>query len=398
MSIRKWIFSVILLQWSFLSFAADTPSQKSQQLKQVNSKIAVLKKNLQLTEKQRVALQKKLKKTANDIAKISAVLKTLNQKMTDKQEALSETKMQLTSMEKELAYQKKILGKQLRASYQLGEYEYFQMLLNEQNPATVSRLTTYYHYIHKARLDTLEEIQKTEKEIKEKQNLLSEQVQQLERLSRQSQQKKALLEKNQDEHQHIMAMLNIQIKKQTSRLEEYQSDKKALEALLVRLEKSEKSLKTSVPSPKSPTAWSPESSSLASNTSFKQMAHRLDWPTQGRLLSRSASRILRNEPGIVILAPEGQHVTSTYSGKVVFAGWLKGFGLLIIIDHGQGFMTLYAHNQTLYRKRGDNVKTGDWIANVGHTGILPQSGLYFEIRYNGKPLNPLQWLRPARTK
>lgn len=380
--------------------AADLLSQKNQQLNGVNSKIAALKKNLQITESQRSQLLQTLKETDKQMAKITIELQTLSQQMVEKQAALSALKEQLVSLEENLAYQKKILGKQLRASYQLGQYEYFQLLLNQQDPTTMLRLTTYYHYINLARVKTLTRIQNTETEIKNRQNVFAAEVEQLNHLALQEQEKKAILLQNQQKRQQIITKLSQQIQSQSSQLKEYEGDKKQLEALVIRLKKASiAAAEASVP--KSGKLVSSASSGSAtyvpfSGTSFSKAAHHLNWPTQGKLLNRTAFPVLRNEPGIVILAPEGQHVVSVYPGKVVFADALKGFGLLIIVDHGQGFMTLYANNQTLYRKRGDNVKAGDLIANVGHTGILPQSGLYFEIRYNGKPLNPLQWLAPPR--
>lgn len=378
--------------WLFVSFiglffnvaqAADSLSQSSIQLKGVNAKIVTLKKNLKLTQAQRNQLQKTLKETDKNIAKVTLELKTLNKKMSAKKADLSQLNEQLVVLKASLIQQKKMLGQQLRASYQLGQYEYVQLLLNQQDPATVLRLMTYYNYINKARVETLAEIQKTEAGIQEKQHAVSNEVKQLNQLSEQDQQKTAILQRSQQKRQQILAKLNQQIQTQSSRLKEYQADKKRLEALLVRLKT------TAKPSISSPTTHPQQAISWGA---FDKAAHHLIWPTQGKLLNRASEPVLRHEPGIFILAPESQPVVSVFPGQVVFADALKGFGLLIIIDHGHGFMTLYANNQTLYCKRGDAIKAGDLIAHVGHTGILTQSGLYFEIRHHGRPLNPLQWL------
>ena len=96
--------------------------------------------------------------------------------------------------------------------------------------------------------------------------------------------------------------------------------------------------------------------------------------------------------GVTFFAKEGEPVVSVYAGKVVFSDWLKGYGLLLIVDHGMGFMTLYAHNQSLFKRKGDPVLQGEQIASIGHSGGLKQNGLYFEVRHRGKAIPPLEWL------
>jgi len=361
--------------------AADNLSQKNNQLKGVNSKITVLKKNLQDTQKQRTELIQELKDTDKKVSNITAELYQVEGDIHKNQQMLFSLKQQLSDLEKSLSSQKDLLAAQLRASYQLGKYDYLKVLLNQQNPGTVTRLLTYYRYIHLARLKTLNEIQETRNEIQQNQMLFAAKVQELHQLYEHDQKKKAELLEMRLQRQKIVKQLNQKIQSQAARLKEYEADKKQLESLVLKLKK------TSLAS----TSYSGSGQAFIPDQPFSRMPHRLIWPAKGRILNRSRYN------GVVILAPEGQPVVSVYPGKVVFSDWLKGFGLLVIIDHGQGYMTLYANNQTLYRKQGDKVKAGDLIANIGHTGILKESGLYFEIRQNGQPLQPLQWLQaPVR--
>ena len=132
----------------------------------------------------------------------------------------------------------------------------------------------------------------------------------------------------------------------------------------------------------------------ALQSDFAKMVRRLPHPVKGRLENQfhnNRSSILNN--GVIFKAKEGSQIQAVFDGKVVFSDWLKGFGLLIIINHGHGYMTLYANNQALYKKLGDQVRHGELIATLGHSGGHIDNGLYFEIRHNGTPLNPLQWLR-----
>jgi septal ring factor EnvC (AmiA/AmiB activator) len=389
-------------------YAADTLSEKNEQLKGVNSQIVVLKKNLQMTEKQRSELLRTLKQTDNQIAKTNAELKVLNQKTLNKQALLESSKKETAVLEKNLNTQKKLLAQQLRASYQMGEYEYFQLLLNQQDPGTMLRLMTYSQYIHEARVKTLLDIHKTEKEIQKKQQTIEKEMKSLQTLLQKNQENKMVFQKNQQKRQQILKQLNQKIQVQASKLKEYEANKKQLEALVKRLKKISIPA-ISKPQPIKPVRSSskPSSSGIHSPSasmanyasgSFGKNAHHFIWPTSGTLLNKASVPALKNELGIIILAPAGQHVVAVYPGKIVFSDWLKGYGLLIIIDHGNGFMTLYAYNQTLYQKRGTFVKAGDIVADVGHTGILSQNGLYFEVRKNGKALNPLQWLSSGDRK
>lgn len=394
---------LLILSFLFSQEATSANSNSQTQLNNVNNKIVALKKTLTLKKTQRTKLESELKNVDIQVSRMTRELETVNKKMEQQQSALSDTRNQLIALRKENAFQKAILGKQLCATYQLGEHEYLQLLLNQQNPATVQRLMTYYSYINKARVETIERIQKIDEQIQQHQDEIKKQIAQLSQLSHYAETKKMLLEKNRQRQQILMTQLNRDIVTQSSQLKTYEADKKFLTSLVQRLSRaSSKTPPVAKVSKPAQTSEAVESSApmiyKIKTGSFSQEAHHLIWPTRGKLLNRANSPIMRHQAGIVILAPEGQHIVSVFPGKVVFAGPLKGFGLLIIIDHGQGYMTLYAHNQALYQKRGAIVNAGDLIAAVGHTGILPQSGLYFEIRHFGHPLNPLQWLAPVGTR
>jgi septal ring factor EnvC (AmiA/AmiB activator) len=374
--------------------ASATSSQA--QLNTVNQKITTLKKTLVLKKNQRIKLEKELSQVDKDVNKITGELGSVNQKIAQEQAILADSRKTLLALRKKSEAQQKILGKQLCATYQLGEHEYIQLLLNQQDPGSVQRLMTYYSYINKARIETIKQIQETDEKIQQEQTEIKNKITQLSQLSQEAENKKHLLENARVRQQKLMVQLNHDIDTTASRIKSYEQDKKRLTVLIQRLV--QQANKVKVTSQKAVIGRPVESSApmiyKIRTGAFGQEAHHLIWPTRGKLLSRSSSAIMKRQPGIVILAPEGQPIVSVFPGKVVFAGPLKGFGLLMIIDHGQGYMTLYAHNQALYRKRGAVVNAGDLIAAVGHSGILPQSGLYFEIRHAGQPLNPLQWLAP----
>lgn len=402
----KIITYVLLASYFLIAHADDSLEQKNTQLHAVNSNIITLKKTLQLTQAQRQNLLTQLKTTEQSIRFLSITIEKINRQMLEKQNQLAVQKKELFVLQEKQEGQKKLLAQELRASYQLGRYDYLQLLLNQQDPGEITRLFAYYRHIHEKRIQTLHEIQKTQQVIEEKQSIFIDQMTQWKHLYQQDRLQKATLQKNQTKRQMIITQLGQKIKVQSSQLKEYEENKKALEALIIQLKKAE--VIASLPqAPKNTESPSMQSAPVTITEPFipsvplSKMQHHLIWPVQGEILNRSTVPVLRDASrysGVIILAPEDQPVVAVYPGKVVFAHWLKGFGLLIIIDHGNGYMTLYADNQALYRRPGDIVRAGDLIAHVGHTGILQQSGLYFEIRYKGKPLNPLQWLTPGVKK
>ena len=121
---------------------------------------------------------------------------------------------------------------------------------------------------------------------------------------------------------------------------------------------------------------------------------KLPWPAKGRILSsfgRSISSSELKSTGVLIQAPMGRKVRAVMPGKVIFSRWMRGYGLLIIVDNGHGYMTLYGRNESLYKKRGDVIKRGEIISAVGNSGGYQKSALYFAIRHNAKPVNPSKW-------
>lgn len=135
-----------------------------------------------------------------------------------------------------------------------------------------------------------------------------------------------------------------------------------------------------------------------SNRPFKELKGKLPWPTQGKIIKQFGSARATNKvrwQGLMIASDEGAPVHAVHHGRVVFADYLRGHGLLLIIDHGDSFLSLYAHNQMLYKEIGDWVSAGEEIATVGQSGGQDQAGLYFELRHQGKPTNPNSWLKKS---
>jgi septal ring factor EnvC (AmiA/AmiB activator) len=201
----------------------------------------------------------------------------------------------------------------------------------------------------------------------------------LSRLHDQRQARALTLTQRQQERQQLLARLQEQMRSKGTELEQLTRDEQRLQELV----RSLRELLSDIPA------------APGDSRPFPSRKGKLDWPVQGSLVASFGSRRAVGDltwRGILIRAPRGAEVRAVSHGRVAFADWLRGFGLLIIVDHGDGYMTLYGHNQGLYKEAGEWVETGEVIAGVGDGGDLGEAGLYFEVRHKGRPVNPASWM------
>ncbi|MGH8754702.1 MAG: murein hydrolase activator EnvC family protein, partial [Burkholderiales bacterium] len=263
------------------------------------------------------------------------------------------------------------------------------LLLNGQDPNQVARQLYYYSYISRARADFIAKLRENLNEL----NILTSQTRvksnELKEIQTEQAAQKRLLEKEKLTHQQVLASVSRQISQQQREIGTLQRNERRLTRLV---EKLAKILSEKKPPPKLSNYQLPDSS-LDANP-FQQLKGKLSLPVKGELANRFGSP--RTDSGLTwkglfILSPSGQEVRAISAGQVVFADWLRGFGNLIILDHGTGYMSLYGNNETLYKQVGDYIRGGDTIATVGNSGGNVESGLYFEMRHQGKPIDPLTW-------
>ncbi|PHS71540.1 MAG: peptidase M23 [Methylophaga sp.] len=374
MNIRYYL-TVLLLIYSHI-ITAENKSAK--QLGNVQSEIQTLSEGLSKNKISKDTLYQQLKQQSRTISKINRELLTLKKKIAQKEAELTSVEKHQQQEQQSQTEQLQAINYQIRAAYINAQPSYLKVLLSQQNPATLSRSVAYYRYFHQARQQQLTAINHTLS------NLTSQQKELF--AIKKSQQK--LFQQQQQQHLALQA----QSKLRQNTLKQLEQDISSQDARLKRLREQEKSLITLLQS------FNP-SVSQANNsqqTPFANLNGTLDWPIKGNLLARYGSP--RNIgkltwKGIMIAAPVGKDITATASGKIVFADWLRGFGLLMIIDHGDQYMTLYGNNDTLLKQAGDLVAAGELIAQSGDQGIRQQAGLYFEIRHKGSPTNPIKWLK-----
>ncbi|MDC9724678.1 MAG: peptidoglycan DD-metalloendopeptidase family protein [Gammaproteobacteria bacterium] len=373
----RLIFTLIVLSHSFTLFAKEDSQQK---LQNVKTEIQSLNQDVNKNKASKAELFKQLKQQSRTVSNLNKSLLNLEKDIQQQSLKLKRLEQRLQQQQSSHAEQLDALNQQIRTSYIHGQPSYLKILLNQHDPATLSRSSTYFHYFHQARQKQLLNINNTLNNLSDDQKaLFTAQKAQQKHYAKQKQKQDALKKQTQ-QRQATLKRLETKITDQDSRLSFLHEQEKALHSLLDSLNRPTKNTAVNTP---------------VTHTSFSKRAGLLTWPIKGKLLARyGSSRNLGKLTwqGILISTPAGKNIIASAPGQVVFADWLRGFGLLVIIDHGDQYMTLYGNNETLLTTVGDSVNTGDLIAQSGDKGIHQYAGLYFEIRHKGSPTNPLKWL------
>lgn len=357
--------------------AGEEPTRAD--LDKLKTAIQAAQQRIRSTENKKDHISEALRSTELKMARTSKRINNLTDEISQLQKQLSTLQDQQQQLEQQKQAQQATLDKQIAASYRMGREKTIKMLLNQEDPQKLSRAMTYADYFSRARVASLLRFQQTLQQLAQNRTAIQSNSDAL--LSA----KQALIDEEKTlksvytERSHTLSQLDNSIRNEQQRLEKMQREQKQLEALL-------RSVNQAVASIRLPGDAVP----------FSNTRGKLRWPTTGKRDNRFGKKRANGDmtwEGVAFQAPEGQQVHAVHHGRVVFADWFRGKGLLMIIDHGDGYMTLYAHNQTLLRETGDWVSAGETIATVGNSGGLEKAELYFEIRHQGKPLNPGRWLQ-----
>ena len=359
--------------------AVDSAQAKEAELERLRHTIQELSDNLGTLRNQHKDERTKLRTLNRKISRLNHSLQDLEDQRREQTKSLTQLQEDRRTSQNQLAHQQRRLSHLLRAAYLLGQQSPLKILLNATEPATVERSLRYYDYFYRSQAEHIAEINKSlfnlnslEKNIQSKQHDLDTLV------KRQSAQRETLRQSRSERNQ-LLADLNRDIQNTEQRLTRLKEDEQSLRELVKSLGRA----LAKIPSPDK-------------SVNFARLKGRLPLPTPGDIIAHFGTPRQVGQlkwQGILINAADGADVKAVAPGRVVFADWLRGFGLLIIIDHGDGYMSLYGYNQDLRNNVGDAVKAGEVIATVGNNGGHNQSGLYFEIRHQGTPVNPLHWCK-----
>ncbi len=346
-----------------------------QKLTNVQQAISKQESTILKKSKNRDVLEKQLRNDDLSIAKIAKAINSINKKF-------KKTKVKILQLHKEkqkLTQQKRsqenLLGQQLRTAYTAGQHDYLKLILNQKQTEKIQRSISYYQYLNQARINEIEQFQTTLSNLLQVTTQYQEQIETLKELKEEQSQQRIALNKTKKNRSETLKSLNKSLLSSKQKLAKLKAEENNLSKALKALESL---VKTEV-----------------SLTGLGRLKNKLFWPIKGRSLHRfgSSKQGHLKWKGVLIAGAIGKQVKSIHNGTILFADWLKGYGLVTVIDHGNGYMSLYGHNQTLLKSVGDRVETGEPIALVGQSGGQVQSGLYFEIRHRGKAVNPKYWCK-----
>lgn len=354
--------------------------EKKEELENLRQRMSELRQKIEKKQVEKNSATKFLKDIEVRIGERAYVLKKINRHLRKKKRELKKVKKQHRKTLNKLASQRKILSEQIRSSYMIGRQEYLKLLLNQENPAAIGRTLTYYDYFHKARSHHIDEAVVTIKKLNRLTLQVKTKTEELKASRKQQRVEKQKLEDDFIDRSIVIKQMEEEIAKQGNRMKTFVANEQLLQELL-------KEIRNIMPS---------MLTEIDKRETFAKRRGRLKWPVKGKVKrlfgkSRQAANLKWN--GVLIPSREGKDVKAISHGRVAYADWLRGYGMLVIIDHGDGYMTLYGYNQALYKETGDWVEEGEVIATVGRSGGQLKSALYFEVRVKGQPSNPTKWCK-----
>ena len=380
-------FVLILL----LCILTDTASASQQEeLNNLRRRIADMQSEIAKTSESKSEAADALRESERAISDSNRRLAELADQQRNADLKLNALQSNQQQLNQRIARQQELLGKLLHQQYLGGKNDYLKLLLNNQEPNKIARDLQYFQYIARNRAAWLESLRNDLKTLNTVSQQVHTQSEELEKLHDEQAAQKDKLKQDQLARQQVLGQISKQLISQRREITRLQRDENRLSNLVSKI---------------SQMLAKPKSSSLFRNENipqdrfegkpFDQLQGKLALPVRGEVTNkfgdaRPDSTIAWK--GLFIKTASGQPVRVVAAGRVVFADWLRGFGNLMIVDHGNAYMSLYGNNETLYKQVGDELHGGDTIATVGNSGGNADSGLYFELRHESKPLDPLKWM------
>lgn len=372
---------IYFLTWPCLSPTFADSKSDAAKLKKIKQDIIQLEKTIKGSGEKQGSLSNELKKSELASANINLKILDLEKSLKNLSKELKVLGNKQQGLEQARVNQQTLISKQMASAYRLGNEESIKFLLNQEDPETVSRTLKYYDYFLRARTEKLTAYRETLLSLQQVKSSIIDKQTQLSTSRSNLQQQQQQLERQQQQRRSVLSKLKQKITNSRQQLNKLNTERSKLESILKSLE--EGIAKLSLP---------------ATDKPFKGRKGKLPWPVTGRLSKYfgSTRNVNIRWNGWLLKAKEGTPVKAIHYGRIIFSDYLRGHGLLIIVDHGDGYMSLYAHNQVLLKETGEWVLPDEPIAKVGNTGGQDDHALYFEIRHNGKPTNPKRWLAKKR--
>jgi septal ring factor EnvC (AmiA/AmiB activator) len=377
------IFVATVLTCAVLSSAAAQSEKRESteaELKAIQSEIAKIREQVSQDQVETDRLAKELRAAEVSVGAARGELDRIRSERAQRSARRLELAAEKRNREAEISKEKSALAGQMRAAYLIGREEPLKLLLNQKDPTRAGRMFAYYSYFGRARAGQIERIEDDVRKIEELDEALEQEEAQLAELEANRRSELAQLEGARTKRGQVLASLKAESKTRTAALERLTREQAGLEKLL-------KQLRRAI-----------EKFPVDTNDAFARLRGKLAWPVVGKIVAQFGEQRAGGVKwdGVLVETDRGSPVRSVYHGRVIFADWLPGLGLLTIVDHGQGYLSLYGHNERLFKAVGERVTAGDTIASAGDSGGSSRPELYFEIRKEGRPMDPRPWFKASK--
>ena len=341
----------------------DDARKAEQQLQAVKAEIERVTREVSAEQVERDRLTRELRGAELAVAHARDALADIRHERAEDAARRAALAAEKRSRQAQLEDNRAALAGQMRAAYLIGRQEPFKLLLNQKDPALAGRMFAYYSYFGRARAGQI--------------RLIEDDVRRLAELEKAQRAQLTDLEQARERRSHVLVSLEVQSRSRAQNLERLRAQQSGLEKLV-------RELRAAM-----------ERFPVEGNDAFTRLRGKLAWPVSGHLVARYGDARAGGVrwDGVLVATERGAPVKAVCQGRVIYADWLPGLGLLAIVDHGDGYLSLYGHNERLYKAAGEQVAAGDTIAAAGDSGGSPRPELYFEIRKGGKPVDPRPWFK-----
>lgn len=377
MTIRHalWLFAVVT---TAAAAPARDPAMTEAELKSLQSRIQAAEAARSRTASETETVESALRNTETELARAVQDLRNTEAELAKTRDAIVELKAEKAGLEADREQQKTRLAEQLRRAYASGRQDVVKLVLNQEDPNELGRLLGYYGYLSKARSADIQALTSTLEQLARVETELFDEIHELDSLKARQESQQQSLTALQSQRQSQLLGLQKTLKSQDARIGKLKADAAELEAVLQALRE--------------------ELARMSQANTLKGLAgqeRKLSWPLPGRIATAFGALTPQGlrSTAVQFRSKEGQDVAAIYQGRVIFADWLRGYGLVLIVDHGDGWMSLYGHAQALLKRSGDWVEPGEPVATTGVSGGQDNPGLYFEIRHQGVPVDPALYCR-----
>ena len=390
---RVIIFFSILI-FASLCFAENEATKTEKNLLKIKKEINQLDRNIKKNTDTKKNLSSELKQKEKKISKTRKALYNIKKNFKSNEKKIRKLNIQLLKLEKKIKIKKELLSSRLYQAYTKGNPGYLQMYLDGINPSQISRESYYIGYYSKQQDIEINAIKKSYKEIEVTKKLTNKTLKKITLLKKRKEKNAKKLQKQKKEKAKVIKKINKKLFSQKKKKRKLAQNEKKLTTIFKALIKKIKVDATNKSSKKIKADNKLIPDSKFDGIDFRKLKRKLKLPVKGKIINKFNSK--RKDTGaawkgLFIKAKEGSDVYAIATGKVVFSDWIKGFGNIIIIDHGKGYMSLYGNNSSLLKESNDIVNGGSVIAIVGNSGGNSTNGLYYELRKNSKPFDPLKW-------